>query len=220
MSRLLAEISEEVVAIEPNENCAVLARQAMRDAPNFSLRHELLEDTDAARAREPSLRHRLLCQRPRAHRGRCRGAPNLPRSDRPGRARADLRSGGAGRVRPARLGARALSAVFEEAAVQGVRRRRPRGLVDEIHEPDRPDRVVGECPHPQVGVAQPATSTTLRSVGGALGAEARTADSDADRPVADGRRPPPLNCIPDSPISCTDVGAAIRSVRKRATLTA
>ena len=46
MSRLLAEISEEVVAIEPNENCAVLARQAMRDAPNFSLRHELLEHTD------------------------------------------------------------------------------------------------------------------------------------------------------------------------------
>ncbi len=32
MSRLLAEISEEVVAIEPNENCAVLARQAMRDS--------------------------------------------------------------------------------------------------------------------------------------------------------------------------------------------
>ena len=35
MSRLLAEISEEVVAIEPNENSAVLARQAMRDCPEL-----------------------------------------------------------------------------------------------------------------------------------------------------------------------------------------
>ena len=48
MSQRLVEIAESVVAIEPNVNCAAIARQALGHHPRFDLRVCHLEDCDRA----------------------------------------------------------------------------------------------------------------------------------------------------------------------------
>jgi len=48
MSRCLVDIADLVVGIEPNPNCAVHAREALRNHPRFSLRVCHLEECDTA----------------------------------------------------------------------------------------------------------------------------------------------------------------------------
>jgi SAM-dependent methyltransferase len=48
MSRRLVDVADVVIGIEPNVNCATLAREAMAGQPRFSLRECHLEDCDPA----------------------------------------------------------------------------------------------------------------------------------------------------------------------------
>ena len=77
MSRRLADVADVVVGIEPNAHCAGLVREEMRGEPKFSLRTCHLEECDLGRARRARLRHGLLHQRARAHRGRPRRAAHV-----------------------------------------------------------------------------------------------------------------------------------------------